>query len=452
MFANQLVRAKAIYRLVFLMLVLVASQPAMAEIGAYIIVDAKTGAVLDSKNANQNWYPASLTKMMTAYLTFKAIREGRLTMNSAVVQSQNSGAEPPSKMGFRVGTRFTVDAALKIIMIKSANDVSVALGEAVAGSEPAFIDMMNAEARRLGMTNTRFTNPHGLPDNAQVSTARDLAILAMALRADFPEAAAIYNQPGIRFGKKTLRSANREFLLRVPGSNGMKTGYICNSGYNVAASVTRKGRTLIAVILGASSGLERTAFARKLFDDNFKKRGRGTVANLKGQSGAAPADGYCRRVKKLSTDDYVAQFDIKKTDGKGNLLAFAGLGKKAVGDHASFKNDNFKLANGKINWAKLLDRTVGPQLIAYNPIRVTLGEPTSPASTIAAEDVPVPLPNPIRLASAGVDVDGVPILRTAENAAEGDADVVEVSPASVAHGSIFAKTRNFPFPAPKPRP
>jgi D-alanyl-D-alanine carboxypeptidase len=257
--------------------------PARADIGAFVLIDANSGAVIEEDNATRKWYPASLTKMMTAYVTFKAIREGRASLNSAVVQSKNSLSEPPSKMGFKVGTRFTVDTALKIILIKSANDVAVALGEAVAGSEAGFIAMMNAEARRLGMSNTYFTNPHGLPDNRQVTTARDMAILAMALRRDFPESRKFYEHPGIRFGKKTLRSANREFLLRVPGANGMKTGYICNSGYNVAASVTRGNRTLIAVILGAGSGLERTAFARQLFDEGFRKRGGRNISSLTGR-------------------------------------------------------------------------------------------------------------------------------------------------------------------------
>ncbi len=246
--------------------------PLRAEIGTYILIDARTGAVLDEQDATRKWYPASLTKMMTAYVTFKAIREGKASLNSIVVQSANSIKEPPSKMGFKVGTQFTVETALKIIMIKSANDIAVALGEAIGGSEPAFIDMMNAEARRLGMNDTVFVNPNGLPDNRQITTARDMAILAQALRNDFPQAQDYYNHPGIKFGKKTLRSANREFLMRVRGANGMKTGYICNSGYNVAASVTRNGRTLIAVVLGAASGLERIAFTRDLMDKGFRKR------------------------------------------------------------------------------------------------------------------------------------------------------------------------------------
>ena len=436
---------------------------AKAEIGSYILIDAKTGAVIDQKNATRKWYPASLTKMMTAYVAFKAIREGRATLNSAVVQSKNSLSEPPSKMGFKVGTRFTVDTALKIILIKSANDVAVALGEAVAGSEAEFLAMMNAEAKRLGMTNTRFTNPHGLPDNRQVTTARDMAILAMALRRDFPESGNFYNHPGIRFGKKTLRSANREFLLRVPGANGMKTGYICNSGYNVAASVTRRGRTLIAVILGAGSGLERTAFARELFDKGFKKRGGGQkVSSLSGSSGGPPADGYCRRNKSPGAKGYMARFDMENKKTRG-LLAFAGAGKSK---EKEVDASGYTLSNGKPDWAKILDRTLGPRRVVYRPLQVSLGKPTgsptaskgtaSTTAAIPAEDIPAPVANPMRRAKSEIRKKlQNPAVGSTAGAIPQTADArpgVATDVSQAAPGSIFRKGLDFSVPVPAPSP
>lgn len=443
-----------------------AMRPAQADIGAYILVDARTGAVLEQKNATRKWYPASLTKMMTAYVTFKAIREGRASLNSAVVQSKNSISEPPSKMGFKVGTRFTVDTALKIILIKSANDVAVALGEAIGGSEANFIAMMNAEARRLGMTNTRFTNPHGLPDNAQVTTARDLAILAMALRQDFPESRDYYKHPGIRFGKKALRSANREFLLRVSGANGMKTGYICNSGYNVAASVTRRGRTLIAIILGAGSGLERTAFARQLFDEGFRKNGRGQkVTSLSGSSGAPPADGYCRRNKSPGAKGYMARFDTEnKTRGGFLFFADAGGGKK----EAEVDESGFMLSNGKPDWAKILDRTLGPRQVAYRPIQVGLGKPSgTPAAAVSAsgaplslsvEEIPLPAANPVRRAQIEIRGKLQKTAAAATSAAAITEKTTQARPGSAtdvstaAPGSIFRKGLGFAIPVPAPSP
>ncbi|TYC52642.1 D-alanyl-D-alanine carboxypeptidase [Rhodobacterales bacterium] len=438
---------------------------ARADIGAYILVDAQTGAVLEQKNATRKWYPASLTKLMTAYVTFKAIKEGRASLNSAVVQSANSASEPPSKMGFKVGTRFTVDTALKIILIKSANDVAVALGEAIGGSESAFIAMMNAEAKRLGMTATHFNNPHGLPDNGQISSARDMAILALALRRDFPQAQTYYNHPGLRFGKKTLRSANREFLLRVPGANGMKTGYICNSGYNVAASVTRRGRTLVAVVMGAGSGLERTAFARQLFDEGFRKGRRGTnIASLSGPMGNPPANGYCRRNKSPGAKTYMARYDMEN-EKRGGFLFFAG-GKDAK--EADVDESGFKLSNGKPDWAKILDRTLGPRRIAYKPIQVALGNPTatpSPGSSdpaaavlvsIPAEDVPLPVANPVRRAEREIRV------RLEETAAASAVGAIPqaptirpgsaADPGSAAPGALFRKGLDFTVPVPSKSP
>lgn len=437
------------------------AQPARAEIGAYILIDSKSGAVIDQKNATRKWYPASLTKMMTAYVTFKAIREGKVALDSGVVQSKNSASEPPSKMGFRVGTKFTVDTALKIILIKSANDVAVALGEAVAGSEAGFIAMMNAEARRLGMTNTKFSNPHGLPDNRQVTTARDMALLAMALRLDFPESRDFYNHPGIRFGKKTLRSANREFLLRVKGADGMKTGYICNSGYNVAASVTRRGRTLIGIILGASSGLERTAFARELFDNGFKKgRGGKTVTSLTGSSGNPPADGYCRRNKKLSSKQYMARYDM---ENKASGLLF--FGKQKGKNPAKVDTSGFTKSNGKPDWAKILNRTLGPRLIAYRPLKVGLGKPKATptiSASIPANDIPMPAANPIRKAQREIR-SKMQTVKTVESAGASTGAIAQAEektqrPGSAADtsraapGSIFRKGLDFTIPVPAPSP
>ncbi|MBN9673211.1 D-alanyl-D-alanine carboxypeptidase [Labrenzia aggregata] len=438
---------------------------ARADIGAFILVDAGSGAVLEEKNATKTWYPASLTKLMTAYVTFKAIREGRATLNSAVVQSKNSASEPPSKMGFKIGTRFTVDTALKIILIKSANDVAVALGEAIGGTEANFIAMMNAEAKRLGMSSTRFVNPHGLPDNRQVTTARDMAVLAMALRRDFPESRDYYNHPGIRFGKKTLRSANREFLLRVPGANGMKTGYICNSGYNVAASVTRRGRTLIGVVLGAGSGLERTAFARQMFDEGFRKRSGGRkVASLGSASGGPPADGYCRRNKSPGAKAYMARYDMEN-EKRGGFLFFAGAG---GGNSKDVKVDEsgFMLSNGKPDWAKILNRTLGPRRIAYKPLQVSLGKPSgAPAAAkaiagsaaIPAEDIPIPAANPLRRAKNEIRQK---LQETAEATAAGAIAQEEpgtrpgsaVDTSNASPGAIFRKGLDFTIPVPSPSP
>jgi D-alanyl-D-alanine carboxypeptidase len=180
-------------------------------------------------------------------------------LNSPVIVSQNALNQPPSKMGFKVGTVMTVDNALKMILVKSANDIAVALGEAVAGSEPAFIARMNREASRLGMTRTTFANPHGLPDPRQVTTARDLALLASAILNEFPEYRSLFKIHAIRHGKRTLRNYNI-LIDRYRGATGMKTGYIRDSGFNlVASAVSRKGG-----IVGAAYIPEKRVIGRRL--------------------------------------------------------------------------------------------------------------------------------------------------------------------------------------------
>ena len=243
---------------------------ARADIAAYVVFDARKGTVIEQKNAMRPWHPASLTKLMTTYVTFHALRDGRLKPNSPVIYSANARKQPPSKMGFKTGTILTVDNALKMIIVKSANDVATALGEAVAGSEAAFVAEMNRHARRLGMTSTRFANPHGLPNRSQITTARDFGLLARALHHEFPRYQHYFRIGAIKLGKRTLRSHN-VMLRHYQGADGMKTGYICDSGLNLVASATRGGRRVIAVIMGARSGYQRAAITRVLLDRGFSR-------------------------------------------------------------------------------------------------------------------------------------------------------------------------------------
>ncbi|MCB1494673.1 MAG: D-alanyl-D-alanine carboxypeptidase [Bauldia sp.] len=239
-----------------------------AQDPAYIVVDVGRGVVINSDNANKLWAPASLTKMMTAYLTFKALQSGQLTFSSAVVVSKKALAEPPSKMGYKVGTVINVDNALKMMIVRSANDIAMAIAETLGGSEARFVAMMNAEAARLGMNGTHFANPNGLPATGQVTTARDLAVLARALWMDYPQYREYFRIPAIRAGRKVLKSYNT-LLEHYRGSNGLKTGFICASGFNIAATATRNGRTLLVVVLGETSSDARAETAARLLDRGF---------------------------------------------------------------------------------------------------------------------------------------------------------------------------------------
>lgn len=223
-----------------------------AEAGPRMLVDVNTLKVIDHEDAFQRWYPASLTKLMTAYTVFRAIKAGEIRLDSPVVMSKNAAAEPPSKMYFKPGQTMTLDSALKIILVKSANDVSVAIAESVGGSEAAFIARMNAEAARIGMSSSRFINPHGLPGKGQYTTARDLAVLAVTLKREFPQYASYFALEGFTTGKKNYPNFNM-LIGRFDGADGMKTGFICAAGFNQVSSATRNGRSVVSVVLGADS-------------------------------------------------------------------------------------------------------------------------------------------------------------------------------------------------------
>ena len=260
--------------------------PRLAHAEAHLLIEADTGKVLEAENATIPWYPASVTKMMTAYVTLKAVKDGKITLDTLLTVSPTAASQSPSKMGFRPGTQVTVDNALKMMLVKSANDMAVVLAEGVGGSIDGFSAMMNDSAQKLGMTQTSYVNPNGLPADGQITSARDLAILARGIIHDLPEYEYFVHIPSIRFGRRVTQNFNK-LIGRYPGADGFKTGFICASGYNLVASATRDGHRLIAVVLGASSGTMRAVRAAQLLDRGFSgntlawlKPSLGTVNNL----------------------------------------------------------------------------------------------------------------------------------------------------------------------------
>ncbi|WP_245297012.1 MULTISPECIES: D-alanyl-D-alanine carboxypeptidase family protein [Rhodomicrobium] len=245
------------------------SSPASAQGGGpAMVIEPASGLVIYAEEADRPWHPASLTKLMTAYITFEALRDGKLSLEDKITCSEHALSQPPSKIGLPVGGQMTVDLALKALIVKSANDVAVMLAERIAGSEEAFVERMNQTAKRLGMSQTHFFNANGLPNDQQVTTARDMATLGRALLAEFPQHESLYSLPSFKVGKRTLRSHNS--LLKVfEGADGMKTGFICASGYNVVASAKRGDRRILAVVLGAESSGARTARAAQLIQHGF---------------------------------------------------------------------------------------------------------------------------------------------------------------------------------------
>ena len=247
---------------------LIAVSSLAAQAGPALVIEAKTGLVLYSEDADRIWHPASLTKLMTAYLAFEAIRDGKISLESKLKVSAHARKQPPSKIGLPVGAKMSVDLALKALIVKSANDVAVMIAEGVGGSEPAFVEHMNATATRLGMTRTKYYNANGLPNNKQVTTARDLAILGRAILKEFPEWHKLFKLRSFKLGKRVIGGHNR-LLKTFKGADGMKTGFICASGFNLVASATRNDLSVVAVILGSRSSKARTKRAATLLQHGF---------------------------------------------------------------------------------------------------------------------------------------------------------------------------------------
>lgn len=233
-----------------------------------LVVDVETGGVLYAVNPYTPWYPASLTKMMTVYTALQAMKAGRLSKDTPLTVSAYAANQPPSKMAFQPGSHVSLEAALYILFVKSANDVAVTVAEGVSGSVPAFVAEMNGWSQKLGMTGSVWRNPNGLHDPAQVTNAHDLAILARALIRDFPESQQFYRAEAVQYGQWTLRSVNL-LIARYPGADGMKTGFICASGFNLVGSATRNGQRHLAVVLGENSARGRAEKAAQLLERSW---------------------------------------------------------------------------------------------------------------------------------------------------------------------------------------
>ena len=218
-----------------------------------------------------------------------AVRNGKLTLDTPLVMSARAARMPPSKMGFRPGTEVTLDNALKMLMVKSPNDVAVMVAEGVSGSVEAFADDMNADAQRLGLHESHFVNPNGLHNPAHVSSARDMAMIARALLREFPDHADLFSIGAIQLGNQYIPNHNG-LLGRYPGADGMKTGFTCPAGFNVVASANHSGRRLIVVVLGAPTARSRNQEAADLFDRGFAMGGGQRLAGIAALagSGAAP--------------------------------------------------------------------------------------------------------------------------------------------------------------------
>ena len=267
------VAGRAAMRFLLLLLVvavwtLIAPAPGRAQEMASIVVDAETGEVLSSVQPTRRWYPASTTKIMTVYLTFVAIENGTLTLDEVLTVSDNAANQPETAIGLRPGEKITVENAIKAVIVRSANDAATLLAERIAGSEARFAAMMSLKARAMGMTRTVFRNASGLPDDKQMTTVRDMAILTQTILKEFPDLYRFFDTRTVTRDGQELGTFNG-FLGSFPGADGLKTGFTCGSGYNLVASAERDGRRLIGVVFGAGNGGARTAEMIRILGEGF---------------------------------------------------------------------------------------------------------------------------------------------------------------------------------------
>lgn len=314
-----------------------AAAPAQANVKyAAIVVDANTGETLFAARADESRFPASLTKMMTLYLTFEALQSGRIKTTTKVPFSKNAANEPPTKLGVRPGGSITVETAILSLVTKSANDSSTALAELLAGSETEFARRMTAKARALGMPNTTFRNAHGLPNPQQRSTARDMATLGIALREHYPQYYDYFSTRSFSYGKQKLRNHNR-LLGRIKGVDGIKTGYTRASGFNLVSSVSDGNRRIVAVVMGGRTGKTRDDHMAELIGTWLPKasnrRGGDLVAKAPASSGSPikaltallPTRNAPKPVARpqeevpFATAENVASVDVSDEAGEGSI-------------------------------------------------------------------------------------------------------------------------------------
>ena len=339
--------------------VMIAPKPVAA--GPALLFDASNGQVLYAEDPDDSWYPASLTKIMTAYIAFDAVKTGKLRLDQKIPVSEAANLQPPSKVGLPVGGEMSVELAMQALVVKSANDVAVMLAEAISGSEAAFVDKMNETAIRLGMTRTRFLNPNGLPAPDQATTARDLAKLTRAVIKEFPEYARYWAMPDMHIGK--IRLATHNALLKTfEGADGFKTGFTCDSGYNVVATATRDNRRLVAVVLGETDGQSRAIRAASLLEHGFGMQGWKTLFN------------------STTIDNLSATKDVKGLVSMRTAVAAWSCGNRPKRVHITKKTNKVGEIKAKVAAVKTKAKQTQAAAAQASPAQPSAPQPSKPQS------------------------------------------------------------------------
>ncbi|MFV0491579.1 MAG: serine hydrolase [Pseudorhodobacter sp.] len=259
------------------------SQRALAAPYAAFVMDARTGEVLHSRNADTRLHPASLTKMLTLYIAFDAVKRGEISLDTKVRISRHAASQPPSRLGLKAGQKIALRYLIRAAAIKSANDAATAIGEAISGSESAFAKRMTRTAKALGMTQSTFRNANGLTRAGHLSTARDMTIMGRRLFFDFPQYYNIFSRKGDDAGIARVRNTNRRFLASYRGADGIKTGYTSAAGFNLTASAERGSKRIIATVFGGKSTAQRNARMTELLDLGFREAPRNATIRKPGK-------------------------------------------------------------------------------------------------------------------------------------------------------------------------
>ncbi len=321
---------------------------------ASIVIDAENGEVLRSRSADVRRYPASLTKMMTLYLLFEAIDDGKLSLGSKLKVSKRAAGQSPSKLGLRAGSTIRAEDAIKSLIVKSANDIAVVVAEALGGTEVEFARIMTRKAQELGMSRTTFRNASGLPNRKQRSTARDMAQLARALMRDFPDRYHYFDDQRFSYKGRVHRTPNK-LLARYRGMDGIKTGYIRASGFNLVASAERDGRRVIAVVFGGKTPNSRNAHMANLLDLGFTR--------------------------------------IAENDAKRGRVRYAGIPRPPAGSGLAAPATRFKPATVMVAEAEPPDLVVGAAAPPAEPIEIPPQAPRQAAEPVEVVSGPLPPPS-----------------------------------------------------------
>ncbi|WP_158967622.1 D-alanyl-D-alanine carboxypeptidase family protein [Chachezhania sediminis] len=390
-----------------------------------MVMDARTGKVLYSKNAEARLHPASLTKMMTLYIAFDAVQRGEISLDTKVTISKHAAAEPPSKLGMVPGQKIALRYLIRAAAVKSANDAATAIGEAIAGNEAAFAARMNRTAKALGMKNTTFKNANGLTQSGHLSTAEDMTILGRRMVYDFPQYYNIFSRESTYAGIKTVNNTNRRFLKAYRGADGIKTGYTNAAGFNLVGSAKRGNERIIATVFGGTSTANRNAKVMELLDLGFRK----APSNVRERPPEPVALAAVAKAKPAASASKVSGAVGKSLRPKARAVLVAAADPAPAAPPPVVTVPKAALAEAlkappAVDSGAVADAVAVAQAAATTPIATPAGTGTGPASAVADAGMTASLRPVMRPATQKAQVTTVAAAAAAASTPDTSPDVV----------------------------